>query len=484
MNGDREGQKEVGITEKKETNLSEWYQQVVLKSGLGDYSPVKGCMVYLPWGYAIWEEIRNYLDKKLKALGHRNAYFPLFIPESLLKKEEAHFEGFTAEVAWVNTEGEERLAIRPTSETIMYNMFSSWIKSYRDLPLLLNQWNNVVRWETKSTKLFLRTREFLWQEGHTVHATKEEADREVFTILELYKNLLSDLLAIPVLSGLKSEGEKFAGALYTATIEAMMPDGRALQAGTSHNLGQNFAKAFDIVYLDSEQKKNYAWQTSWGVSTRLIGAIVMVHGDDKGLVLPPHVAPVQVVIVPIYYSEGQRKGVTEACGRLRTLLENKAIRVEIDLRDDKTPGWKFNEWELKGVPIRMEVGPRDLERSSVVLYRRDTSEKFSVKVDEVEQRIPELLGIIHANMLSRAEMFLRGHITDVTNYATFRQILDERGGFLKAPWCAEPECESAIKDETGATVRLIPLHEKQPESLFCFKCGKTAKVIAYFARSY
>lgn len=297
----------LGITVKKEEDLSEWYQQVVLKSGLADYSPVSGCMVYLPWGYSIWEEIRNFLDSKLKALGHKNAYFPLFIPESLLKKESEHFKGFTPEVAWVESGGkeklEERLAIRPTSETIMYVMYSKWIKSYRDLPLLLNQWNNVVRWETKATKLFLRTREFLWQEGHTAHATKEEADREVLTILNVYQDLLVNLLAIPVLVGLKSEGEKFAGALYTATLEAIMPDGKALQAGTSHNLGQNFSRAFDIQFITKEQKKEYVWQTSWGVSTRLIGALVMIRGDNKGLVLPPRVAPIQIIIIPIYYSK-------------------------------------------------------------------------------------------------------------------------------------------------------------------------------------
>ncbi|PSO05212.1 proline--tRNA ligase [Candidatus Marsarchaeota G2 archaeon ECH_B_SAG-G16] len=478
----------LGITVKKEEDLSEWYQQVVLKSGLADYSPVSGCMVYLPWGYSIWEEIRNFLDSKLKALGHKNAYFPLFIPESLLKKESEHFKGFTPEVAWVESGGkeklEERLAIRPTSETIMYVMYSKWIKSYRDLPLLLNQWNNVVRWETKATKLFLRTREFLWQEGHTAHATKEEADREVLTILNVYQDLLVNLLAIPVLVGLKSEGEKFAGALYTATLEAIMPDGKALQAGTSHNLGQNFSRAFDIQFITKEQKKEYVWQTSWGVSTRLIGALVMIHGDNKGLVLPPRVAPIQIIIIPIYYSKSQAEVIIQKSKEIKNMLLSSGLRVEIDDRDDKTPGWKFNEWELKGVPVRLEIGPKDLEKSSVVVFRRDTLQKSVVQISDLLPVLNNLLNDIHQKMLERARKKLEESISQAEDYNEFKEKLEKRGGFIKVSWCGRLECESQIKNETGASVRLIPFENNEPFKEYCFHCGEKAQKLAYFAKSY
>jgi prolyl-tRNA synthetase len=484
----KEDVSDLGITVKKSENLSEWYQQVVLKSGLADYSPVGGCMVYLPWSYAIWEKIREYFDKEIKALGHQNAYFPLFIPESLLRKEGEHFAGFTPEVAWVeqkeSEKSEERLAIRPTSETIMYYMYSKWIKSYRDLPLLLNQWNNVVRWETKSTRLFLRTREFLWQEGHTAHVSKDEADKEVFTILGLYEKMLRELLAIPSLSGLKSEGEKFAGALYTATIETLMPDGKALQAGTSHNLGQNFAKVFDIQFLTKDQSKDYVWQTSWGVSTRLIGALVMMHGDDRGLILPPHVAPIQVAIVPIYYDIENEEKVLLKSQKLLENLEKAGFRVKVDDRKDKTPGWKFNEWELKGVPLRVEVGPKDVEKSQAIFVRRDTHEKFAVSDKELLDKAQETLRMIQQNLFKKAEDFLINNQFDAANYAEFKDLLQKKGGFIRAAWCGELECEKSVQEETGATVRLIPYGGGAPERARCFHCDKAAKKLAYFARSY
>jgi len=477
----------LGLTVKKSEDLSEWYQQVVLKGGFADYSPVGGCMVYMPWGYAIWERIKEYLDAELRKLGHQNAYFPLLIPESLLKLESDHFAGFMPEVAWVEHGGneklQERLAIRPTSETIMYYMYAKWIKSHRDLPLLLNQWNNVVRWDTKSTRLFLRTREFLWQEGHTAHATKEEAEKEVFTILGIYEKLLREALALPSIVGLKSEGEKFPGALFTATLEVLMPDGKAVQAGTSHHLGQNFAKVFDIRFLTEQQTKEYVWQTSWGVSTRLIGSLLMVHGDDKGAIIPPRVAPLQVVIVPIYYSEQDAATVTVKAKSVAQRLEAAGLRVKVDDRADKTPGWKFNEWELKGVPLRVEIGPRDVAKDQVVLARRDTREKMQVKLEELETRVQALLDDIHANLLKRAEDHLVKNQWDIEDYEQFKRVLEEKGGFLRASWCGDLDCETTIKNETGATVRVIPLNQK-PKHEKCFRCERKATKLAYFARSY
>jgi len=477
----------LGLTVKKSEDLSEWYQQVVLKGGFADYSPVGGCMVYMPWGYAIWERIKEYLDAELRKLGHQNAYFPLLIPESLLKLESDHFAGFMPEVAWVEHGGneklQERLAIRPTSETIMYYMYAKWIKSHRDLPLLLNQWNNVVRWDTKSTRLFLRTREFLWQEGHTAHATKEEAEKEVFTILGIYEKLLREALALPSIVGLKSEGEKFPGALFTATLEVLMPDGKAVQAGTSHHLGQNFAKVFDIRFLTEQQTKEYVWQTSWGVSTRLIGSLLMVHGDDKGAIIPPRVAPLQVVIVPIYYSEQDAATVTVKAKSVAQRLEAAGLRVKVDDRADKTPGWKFNEWELKGVPLRVEIGPRDVVKDQAVLARRDTREKIQVKLEELETRVQALLDDIHANLLKRAEDHLVRNQWDIEDYEQFKRVLEEKGGFLRASWCGDLDCETTIKNETGATVRVIPLNQK-PKHEKCFRCERKATKLAYFARSY
>jgi prolyl-tRNA synthetase len=429
---------DMGVTVKKTEDFSEWYVQLVLKSGLADYAPVKGCMIFREHSYAIWERIQEVFNRKIKKSGHKNVYFPLFIPESFLKKEAEHFEGFVPEVAWVTMGGdtplEERLAVRPTSETIIYATFGKWIRSWRDLPIKLNQWCSVVRWETEATRLFLRTREFLWQEGHTAHATKEEADQEVAQILEAYRGIMEDYLAIPVLAGKKSEKEKFAGALYTMALEAMMPDGKALQMGTSHNLGQHFSKVFDIKFLDEQEKERYVWQTSWGISTRMIGAVVMVHGDDKGLVLPPRIAPVQVVIVPIPYKDVDAEQIVTKAKQLFENLQKKGTEVVLDDRQVYTPGWKFNEWELKGVPIRIEIGPRDLKQGQIILARRDTHEKIAVKEDETVTVVTDMLEEIQSNLFKKAKEFLEQNITTARTFDEFKEILKGKGGFIKASW--------------------------------------------------
>jgi prolyl-tRNA synthetase len=444
-------------------------------------------MIFRELSYAIWEKIQEIFNAKIKATGHKNVYFPMFIPESFLKKEAEHFEGFVPEVAWVTIGGktalEEKLAIRPTSETIMYTTYAKWIRSWRDLPLKLNQWNTVVRWETKATKLFLRTREFLWQEGHTVHATKEEADREVMAILNIYKEIMEDYLAIPVLEGKKTESEKFAGALYTTTLEAIMPDGKALQMGTSHHLGQNFSKVFKIKFLDKEEKEQYAWQTSWGFSTRLIGALVMVHGDDKGLVLPPKIAPIQAVIVPIPYKEIDTEQILAKAKETYEKLQKHNIQVVLDDRKEYTPGWKFNDWELKGVPIRIEIGPRDLRQGQVTIARRDTFEKIVVREDEVVDAVAKLLDDIQENLFEKAKNFLKENTTTVMTYRKFKKILKEKGGFIRACWCGSAECERNVKEETGATIRIIPFKREKVFSN-CVYCGEKAKKVVYFARSY
>lgn len=473
-----------GIGVKKAENFSDWYTEVILKAEMADYSPVSGCMVFLPRSYAMWEFIQEHLNREIKRRGHKNAYFPMFIPERLLTKEAEHFAGFVPEVAWVTHGGEtpleERLAIRPTSETIMYTMFAKWIQSWRDLPLLLNQWCSVVRWETKAVKPFLRTREFLWQEGHTAHATLEEAEKEVREILDVYKEMVETLLAVPVLAGVKSESEKFAGAHKTTTIETIMPDGKALQMGTSHNLGQNFSKAFGITFLGEDNQTHHAWQTSWGVSTRMIGAMVMVHSDDKGLVIPPRVAPEQVVIIPIYY--GEKKEVIGKVERVEKLLKDAGIRVFVDNREDKTPGWKYNEWELKGVPLRIEIGPKDVEKGSVVVVRRDNGKKEFVADGEMATKIPGLLEDIQKGLLKKAQELLQRSTTEVHDYESFKKVLEEKKGFLKCSWCESPDCEAKVKNETGATVRLIPFDSKAVGS--CAVCGEKAAAVAYFARSY
>ncbi|MEM2994423.1 MAG: proline--tRNA ligase [Candidatus Bathyarchaeia archaeon] len=478
---------DVGVTVKKAEDFSEWYTQVIVKSGLADYAPVKGCMIFRELSYAIWEKIQAIFNEKIKAAGHKNVYFPLFIPESFLKKEAEHFEGFVPQVAWVTVGGdrplEEKLAIRPTSETIMYATYAKWIRSWRDLPLKLNQWNSVVRWETEATRLFLRTREFLWQEGHTAHATKEEADREVMEILGMYKEIIEGYLAIPVIAGRKSENEKFKGALYTTTLEALMPDGKALQMATSHHLGQNFSKAFEIKFLDKDEKEKYVWQTSWGFSTRMIGAMVMVHGDDKGLVLPPKIAPIQAVIVPIPYKEADSEAIFAKARETHEKLKNNGVSTVLDDRTEYTPGWKFNDWELKGVPIRIEVGPKDLRQKQVTIARRDTFERITAKEEEIVEIVVKLLEEIQKNLFNKAKKFLDEHITTVKTYDEFKEVLKSKGGFIRACWCANSTCEEKIKEETGATIRIIPF-EKEEKFAKCVYCGEEAKEVAYFAKAY
>ena len=478
---------DVGVTIKKSVDFSEWYTEVILKSGLADYAPIKGCMIIREDAYAMWEKIQEVFNKKIRATGHRNVYFPMFIPEGFLKKESEHFAGFVPEVAWItqggDTQLEEKLAVRPTSETIMYATFAKWIRSWRDLPVKINQWCNIVRWETKATKLFLRTREFLWQEGHTAHATSEEAEKEVMDILQEYKDLMENYLAIPVLIGVKSDSEKFAGALYTTALEAMMPDGKALQMGTSHNLGQNFAHVFNIKFIGEDEKEHYVWQTSWGITTRLLGAVVMVHGDDKGLVLPPKVAPVQVVIVTIPYKGADASAIAAKAKEVADKLEAKNLSVLVDDREEYTPGWKFNQWELKGVPVRVEIGPRDLKQQQVTVVRRDIPQKTAVKEEEAADAIERLLEEVQNNLYAKAKKSLEEKITVVQNYGEFAKVLKEKGGFIKAAWCGNPECETKIKDETGATIRVLPFEQKEPAGN-CVHCGQKAKKTAYFARSY
>jgi prolyl-tRNA synthetase len=478
---------DTGLTVKKDKDFSEWYTQVILKSGLADYAPVKGCMIFREDSYAMWEKIQEVFNRKIKETGHRNVYFPLFIPESFLKCEAEHFQGFVPEVAWVTIGGnsplEERLAIRPTSETIMYATYAKWIRSWRDLPIKLNQWCSVVRWETKATKLFLRTREFLWQEGHTAHATKEEADKEVMEILNAYREVIENYLAIPVLAGVKTEMEKFAGALYTTALEAIMPDGKGLQMGTSHQLGQNFSKVFNIKFLDREEKEQYAWQTSWGFTTRIIGAMVMTHGDDKGLVLPPKIAPTQVVIVPIPYKGTQEEAITAKAREISGKLKKNNIAVVLDDRQEYTPGWKFNEWELKGVPIRIEIGPRDIKQKQVMLARRDTFQKIAVKEEEAVEAVMKMLEEIQNNLFAKAKKMLEDNITTVKTYEEFRKTLENKGGFIRASWCSNAACEEKIKGETGATIRIVPF-EKEKTFSKCVYCGNEAKEVVYFARAY
>ncbi|UCE28745.1 MAG: proline--tRNA ligase [Candidatus Bathyarchaeota archaeon] len=477
---------ESGITFRKSEQFSEWYTQAVLRSELADYAPVKGCIIFREYSYAMWEKIQDYFNARIAETGHKNAYFPLFVPESLLKKEAEHFEGFVPQCAWVtvggDTELEERLAIRPTSETIMYLMYEKWIKSWRDLPIKLNQWCNIVRWE-KATKPFLRTREFLWQEGHTAHATKEEADKEAMDILNIYRDLAEKYLAIPVLVGKKTESEKFAGALYTVTLEAMMPDGKALQMGTSHNLGENFSKAFGIKFIGEDEKEHYAWQTSWGITTRLIGALVMVHGDDKGLILPPKIAPYQVVIVPIFYKEIEKDLILNEAKKVSEKLKEKGISTILDNRAEYTPGWKFNQWELKGVPIRIEIGPRDIKKKQVVAARRDTSERIAIKEEELTETISRMLKEIQGNLLNLAEKFLDERITSVKTYDEFKEVQKKKGGFIRACWCSNQTCEAKIKEETGATIRLVPF-EKEETFSPCVYCGGEPREVVYFARAY
>ena len=468
-------------------DFAEWYNQLVLRAELADYSPVRGCMIVRPYGWALWENIQQALDRRFKATGHVNAAFPLLIPQSFLEKEKSHVEGFSPELAVVTVGGgktlEEPLVVRPTSETIIGHAYAKWIKSYRDLPILINQWNSVVRWELR-TKLFLRTLEFFWQEGHTAHATYEEAKAETRQMLDIYTDFAVNEAAIPVIPGRKSDSERFAGADQTYSIEAMMGDGKALQAGTSHNLGQNFAKAFDIRYLDKTGELQYCWTTSWGLSTRFIGAIIMVHGDDKGLILPPRLAPIQVIIVPIFKNEEEKAGVTDAVQRVRAELSGANIRVKIDEREAVTPGFKFNDWEMRGVPLRVEIGPKDLANGTVALARRDKPGKEGksfVKQNGLVDAVNEALSSIQESLYQRALAFRDANTQDAQDYAQFRSVVEK--GFARSYWCGRRECEAQIKEETKATTRCVPLEQTGGEG-FCIRCGQPAEEKVLFARAY
>jgi prolyl-tRNA synthetase len=465
-------------------DFSQWYLDVVRRAELADYSPVKGCMVIRPYGYAIWELIQQALDVRIKATGHVNAYFPLFIPESLLTKEAEHVEGFSPQVAYVTHGGgeelEEKLVVRPTSEAIIGVMYAKWVQGWRDLPILINQWANVVRWE-KVTRPFLRTTEFLWQEGHTAHETEAEAEAETLKILDLYAEVCESVLAVPVVKGRKSESEKFAGAARTYSIEALMGDGRALQAGTSHNLGQNFAKAFDITFQARDKSVQHVWGTSWGMTTRLVGAVVMTHGDDSGLILPPRIAPYQVAIVPIG-RENWRETVLPRAVEIQRELASAGIRVTLDERDER-PGWKFAEWELRGVPLRLEIGPKDIEKSQVLIARRDTREKLGVPMEGLPARLTALLDDVQRSLLQTARAFREERTQRVADYAVFKQAMEGRPGFVIAPWCGSADCEAQIKNDTQATIRNMPIDQASPAGN-CVRCDNPATAEAWFAKAY
>lgn len=483
---DKDGeQKPKEITARKSENFDEWYTQVILRSELMDYSPVSGCMVFRPLGYAIWEMIQRETDQLFKKAGIQNVYFPLLIPERLLRKEQEHVRGFAPEVAWVTEAGEskldERLAIRPTSETIMYESFSKWIRSWRDLPLRFNQWNNVVRWEFKHPTPFLRSREFLWNEGHTVFATKEEAEAEREEILGIYSKITKEFLALPGMIGKKTDKEKFAGAVATYSIEHLLPDGKAIQGPDFHLDGQNFAKAFEITFLDRQGKRQYAWQNTWAITTREIGVMIATHGDDRGLIIPPRVAPIQVVIIPIVDEKTKEEVLKHAAAIAERI--SKVARAKLDDRDYYTAGWKFNEWEIKGVPLRVEIGPRDISKGQVILVRRDTLEKLSVAVSEVENRVTSLLNEIQRNLYLRAERFLNENTRSASSMKELREIISKKGGFVQVGWCGMRACEDKIKEETGAKITNMPLEQiNLPDS--CIVCGMKAKVVANVARSY
>ncbi len=465
-----------------EEDFAKWYTDIVLKADLADYTDTKGCIAIKPYGYEIWENIQKYTDAKFKKLGIKNIYLPVLIPESLLNKEKDHVEGFAPEVAWVTIGGqeelEEKLCIRPTSETMFSTMFSKWLNSWRDLPIITNQWCNVLRWE-KETRPFLRSREFLWQEGHTVHETEEEAKNLTLKMLDTYKEVIEELLAIPVLQGRKTEKEQFSGAVSTYTVETLMHDGRALQAGTSHYFGQNFTKPFDIKFQNREGKEEYAYQTSWGISTRLIGAVIMAHGDNRGLKLPPKVAPIQVVVVPIAQ---HKEGVTEKATEIFNKL-NEKFRAHIDLRDNCSPGYKFNDWEMRGIPVRIEIGPRDIENGVAMLVRRDTLEKQEVKLEELEQVIEKLLEEIQLNMFNTCKERLEQKTTIATNLDEFVKNINENQGYVKTMWCGNVECEDKIKELTGAHSRCIPFKQEKLGNK-CVCCGKEADTMVVWGRQY
>ncbi len=482
-------------------DYSQWYNDLVIKGGLADYSAVRGCMVIKPYGFALWENMRDVLDKMFKDTGHQNAYFPLFVPKGLFEKEEANAEGFAKECAVVThyrlindpenkgklivdpeAKLEEELIVRPTSEAIIWSTYKDWIQSYRDLPILVNQWANVVRWEMR-TRLFLRTTEFLWQEGHTAHATEEEAVAETKQMLDVYAQFAEEYMALPVIKGVKTAAERFAGAIDTYCIEALMQDGKALQAGTSHFLGQNFAKAFDVKFLTKENKLEYVWATSWGVSTRLIGALVMAHSDDEGLVLPPRIAPIQVVIIPIYKGEEQKQELAQKAALLVAGLKEKGLRVKYDDNDNNRPGWKFAEYELKGIPVRITLGARDLQNGVVEVARRDTKEKLSLPFDGLVPYIDSLLTEIQSNLYNRAQQFRQEHTTTVNTWEEFMTVLDDKTGFVSAHWDGTPETEALIKEKAKATIRCIPLND-DTEPGNCVLTGAPSSRRVLFARAY
>jgi prolyl-tRNA synthetase len=472
---------------KQSEDFSQWYLDLVQIADLADYSPVKGCMIIKPYGYKMWELIQQDLNKRMEAMHVENAYFPLLIPEDFIKKEAEHVEGFAPELLTVDRVGTKKIdppyVIRPTSETIIYDSYAKWIHSYRDLPLKMNQWANIMRWE-KRTRPFLRTSEFLWQEGHTVHATETEADEMVMDALNMYDAFEQEVLAFKGVKGKKSEAEKFPGAKYTTTLEVLARDGKAIQSGTSHNLGQGFSQAFNIQFTDTDEKIKHPWITSWGVSTRLIGALIIVHGDDKGLRLPPPIAPIQVIIIPIARDEASKKDVMNEVYNIEQQLKSQNIRVKIDQREDKRPGFKFAEWEVKGVPIRMEIGPKDLEKQQVVCARRDTNEKFPLNITEISQKIPEVLEDIHDNLLQESIDFTQNNTTDVFDFEQFQETLEKKGGFIKASWCGDAACEKKIQEKTKATSRCIPFEGQSSIKGNCIHCEKEAQHIAIFAKAY
>lgn len=474
-------EEKLGISVKKTEDFSEWYNEVVIKSELADHSMIRGFMIIKPRGYAIWERIQNNFDKQIKKIGVKNAYFPLLIPEEFFKREAEHAKGFAPELAWVmDEEQKEKYALRPTSETIMYDSYATWIRSWRDLPLRLNQWCNVLRWEVKQTKLFLRTREFLWQEGHCVYETEEDCEKETLLYLKEYKKICEELLAIPVLEGKKTEKERFAGAKTTYSIEALMPDGKALQMGTSHNLGQNFAKAFNIQFLGKDEKKYLPWQNSWGISTRLIGAVVMMHSDDKGLVLPPRVSPLHAVIVPIYSAEN-KENILKKANEIKNSL--KPYNILLDDRDEYKPGWKYNEWELKGIPLRIEIGPKDMAKKQVVLVRRDNNKKEFVKLSQMDKKIKNALEDMQKSLYNKARGFLNSNIVESKNWNDFLKKIKNKK-LVRAFFCNNIKCEDNIKDKTqGATSRIIPF--QQPKKIGkCIYCNKEGKFLVIFGKAY
>ncbi|MBD3248834.1 proline--tRNA ligase [Candidatus Woesearchaeota archaeon] len=477
-------EKQKGITVKKEEDMSKWYTEVIQKADIADYSDVSGCMVFKPYIYEMWERLKEYVDKEFKKLGIKNAYFPLFIPEKFLNKEKEHVEGFAPEVAWVTHAGEtkldERLAVRPTSETIMYPSYANWIRSWRDLPLKINQWNNVVRWEFKHPVPLLRTREFLWNEGHTVYATKEEAEAEREPIINIYLNAMKDLMAIYGSPGFKSEKEKFAGAVYTCSIESFLPTGKGIQGPDFHHDGQNFAKAYDIKFKDENEKEQYAWQNTFAITTRMLGVMILMHGDDNGLVLPPAIAPIQAVIVPIFKEENKE----EVMKKAEELKKELKLRVELDDREGYSPGWKYNEWELKGVPLRIEIGPKDIEKGQAVLVRRDNRKKEFVKLEDVKEKADKMLEELQKDLYKNSEKSFNDSIVEVDSMQDLMDAVNDKKMAL-VPFCNDPECEDWIKDKTGgATTRNIPVDKKVKKGQKCVHCPKEAKVMIYVAKAY